>query len=216
MPDQQLSKDLSSFVAFALAIKPETVLHRHCDKDPLRGNSVKIAFRDRGALRNGEADTLEALLKRYEPLAATLAIGNHPDDKPGFEIETCAPRLEFHPGVKYELVSINAGQLSLAKRVAQIAEACRDAHHAGRNGEARASYDELIRLIEAQRQVLVGDFANIDRVANVVGIHGVGQNGNPAADGDCGGAVIFVIIEIFVCFAPDREFGIPVAAGRVE
>ena len=206
-----LSKDLGSFVSFALAVKPEVIMHRHCEKDPLRGGSVKLAF-GKKALQKNQVDTLESLMKRFEPLKAYLAITDHPDDKRGFDIKTCAPRGEFQPNTEYALISIYEKQLSIAKRIAQMAEKTHASYQAGRHDEAKSNFAELQRTIEAERRALVGDFAKIDRVSGIVGLHGVGQNGNPAADWDCGGAVIFVIIEIFVAFAPDREIAFAQAA----
>lgn len=214
MAQQQASRDLGSFVSFALAQKPQITLQRHCKNDPVRGVPIRIDFEgQREGLKQSQVDTLEALLKRYEPLRDLLLIDPaHVDDKAGFNIETCEPRVEFKPGVQYELIKISGRQAALAKKVADLAEKAHASHAAGDHAAAKAGYAELERLLVSERETLVGDLGKLDRIKNIVGLHGVGQNGNPAADGDCGGMVIFVIIEIFVAATPD--FAAPVLAVR--
>jgi hypothetical protein len=104
----------------------------------------------------------------------------------------------FQPDVDYHMIKVNSNQLAVAKQVARLVKHTHDLHTAGDRAGASAAYDELQTFLGRQREELIGDFRNVSQITDAVGMHGVGRGGNPRADGDCGGAVIFVIIEIFI------------------
>jgi len=205
MIESELPKQVRSFVSFALATKPSIVLQRHCKNEPLADTALEVRLHGKKALSHSEVSSLESLIKRYEPIKKYLYISDSPEDQAGFKISTCCPIVEFKPGVEYHIVKLDAEQLNIAKEVAHHVDRTYALHAAGDRGDARKSYDTLQDYLNRQREKLIGDFRNVQQFTEVIGMHGVGQNGNPRADGDCGGAVIFVIIEIFVCFQAEPE-----------
>jgi hypothetical protein len=201
MADTEVPTQLRSFISFALASKPTVTIHRHCDDEALPGESVQFTFEQSRSLSSAEVSSLEAMMKKYEPLRELLQAAESPAHAKGFEIETCSPVVEFQPGVSYHIVNVDKAQVDTAREMARRVERTYKLHHAGDHSGARTAYNELHQYLQRQRTALVGGFKDVPTITKAVGMHGVANNralARARADSDCGGLVIFVIIEIFI------------------
>ena len=188
-----VSKQVRSFVAFALAMKPDLVLRRKADAS---GPHLLLQVSVHDRLSEHEISSLEHLLEKYKPLKSYLdAILNAHE-----EIATCRPTVNFQPNVHHKLVRLTSEQFAVAGEVAHRAEHVHGLHTAGDHARAAAAYKEFHSYLAQQRTTLAGELKNVE-FSDAVGSYGVGR----VADDDCSGAVIFVIIEIFICFQAEPQ-----------
>jgi len=196
-----MDKQVRSFVSFALAMKPLVTINRPSAGDALSDTSVTLKFDHTvnlydAKLSEAKTTSLETLLQKYEPIKEFLQIAHSPTDVAGFNVSTSSPIVNFQPNVRYHVVQINGDQLEIAKEVARRAELVYNSHSAGDHTNAKAQFDDLQTYVSQKRDELIGDFKAAGRINDVVGQRGVGQAGQPEAIE--GGAVVFVIIEIYV------------------
>ena len=200
MNTNEIGKQVRSFVSFALAVKPSIMAQRHCANEALPGSAIEFKLSDKGTLSKSEVSSLESMIKKYEPIKEYLHICDSPEDESGFNIATCSPTVTFQPDVEYQILKLNSEQLKVAKEVARRVDHTYKLHIAKDHAGAKEAHKNLHHYLEQQRAELIGDFKNVHKITEVVGMHGVGKSVDlmRRADFDCGGAVIFVIIEIFV------------------
>jgi len=198
MTPSQVGKQVRSFVSFALAMKPLVTIQRRCPGDTLSDTAVTFKIDDTTKLSEQKVSSLETLIRKYEPIKHFLTVSSTPEEAAGLNVLTCSPKVDFQPDVDYRLIKLNEEQIEVAKEVARLVERTHGLHTSGDNSGAKTAYKDLETYLAKKRADLIGDFKDVGQITQAVGMHGLGQAGNPRADGDCGGAVIFVIIEIFV------------------
>jgi hypothetical protein len=188
MIQDQFSQSVSSFVSFALAQQPTVVLG-----DGIGPNGVSIAFGKGKRLSEAEFVSIDKLVRKFEEVRNLLPSTSSLD---ALQVHNERPQITFQPNTKYTIVSIDAEQLAIAKDVSRLAEKVYEAHAAGQHEAARGHYDDLQSLLKLKREAFLGDFVNVPEIDGVVGSHAVGRTGNPTEI--AGGAVIFVIIEVYI------------------
>jgi hypothetical protein len=109
---------------------------------------------------------------------------------------TCTPITSFQANTEYRLVRISQGQFEVAKEVAAKLDLIHVLREAGHAEEAGGEYDKLHEYLGNRRQLLMGDFKGV-RFSDAVASYGADRLA--AADDDCSGLVIFIVIEIFIC-----------------
>jgi hypothetical protein len=191
---ETLAKELRSFVTFALALKPKVTLHRKADA---HGPQLTLEISTNDRLSKGEVASLEPLLAKYKSLKPYLDAILDTDES----IATCKPTVNFEPNVHYKVTRISGDQYRIAKEVAGRLDRIQSAGAANDHKKAKVEYDDFLRYLGDERQALLGEFQGV-QFADGVASFGASR----VADGDCSGAVIFVIIEIFIAFqAPTPE-----------
>jgi hypothetical protein len=199
MSTQQFNKDVSSFVSFALRTKPTISFPGHYDN---KGNFVKepvrIRLEDNDLLSEMELSNVEALMEKYSTLKRYLTPEGSLDKLKIVPKDFVQPKDDLKAGLQYKVVSVNAKQLEIAKTVSRKANEILDAYSNGAFRKAKKLYNSLNDYVTKTRLEFINEFVTIREVEDSLGLYGVGLN-----DEDNGGAVIFVIIEIFVSFAPD-------------
>jgi hypothetical protein len=196
MAEGQLAKNVRSFVSFALAQKPSVSIRESCPTEgsgAIPNNSIEITFDPKKKLSEREVSSLDSLLKKYESIKGSLRPKHARVD---LDIKTCSPTLTFQADVNYQLLNVNSEQLEIAREVADRVERTHELHTGGKHEAARSEYDDLQKYLARQRSTLLGDFKNVNDFSAVVGSHGVDRRAR--ADSDCGGLVIFIVIEIFI------------------
>jgi hypothetical protein len=190
--DNQLSKDLSSYVSFALKLKPTVNFPGHYDdKGKFVQKSEHVDLDP--ALSKDEVFTLEALIDKYKLLKPYLRPNSTLDSLKIVPKEYKEPRSDPAKGIEYKKFTVHAGQLEIAKRVSRSVDEIYKAHSGGNEKEAKKQYNEFNRYLERTRKELLGDFRTVQEVEDGLALYGVGLN-----HADNGGAVIFVIAEIFI------------------
>jgi hypothetical protein len=196
MAEKELAKEVRSFVSFALAQKPTVSISETCPTEgsaAIPNNAIEISFDPKKGLSEREVSSIDSLMKKYESIKGSL---RSREARSQLDIKTCSPGLTFQADVHYQLLSLNSEQLDVAREVADRVERTHELHTGGKHDAARKEYDDLQKYLTKQRSALLGDLKNVHDFSKVVGSHGVDRRAR--ADSDCGGAVIFVIIEIFV------------------
>jgi hypothetical protein len=196
MTESEIGKQVRSFVSCALAMKPSVTLHRHCANEALSDTAVQLKFSDTATLSQSEVASLELMMRKYEPIKPFLHITDSAEDAKVFNIATCQPMVEFQPNVDYQIVKFTSAQFQVAKEVARRVDHTYKLHVAKDVAGAKAAYDQLHDYLQRQRAELIGDLKHVHNITDAVGLRGVGRNVNP--DLECGGMVIFIIIEIFI------------------
>ena len=107
--------------------------------------------------------------------------------------EYVEPKNDPVKGIEYRKITVHAGQLEVAKHVSKMVNSIYHAYISGRHKEAKEEYSEFGKYLEQKRKELIGDFKTVNEVEDSLALFGVGLN-----HADNGGAVIFVIIEVFV------------------
>lgn len=186
---QAISDDVRSFVSFALAMKPGVVMHRKADDD---GPRLSLTISAEEVDAEAKIASLEPIMEKYRPLRSYL--NAMMDSKE--TVSTCNPTTNFTPGVGYRLVRISQGQFEVAKELATRLDRIHVLHGAGYSNEASKEYDGLHEYLAQQRQALIGDFKGIG-FSDAVATYGADRLA-AAADEDCSGLVIFIVIEIFI------------------
>ena len=185
---EALTHDIRSFVSYALAIGPTATIHNHKTNE-----LIEFKFDERRTLGDLELASLERLVEKYGKISRHLPQGKSLD---ALDIHTSRPAVTFEPGTHYRIISIDAEQLRLAKDIAARVAQVHEAHTAGNHDDARHSYDSLVDYVSTERRAFLGDLKDIPEIDSVIGSHAVGRSGDPHAMN--GGAVIFVIAEIFI------------------
>jgi hypothetical protein len=198
MTNKDFNKDLGSYISFALRKKEPITLPGHFDKKGNFNNkSVKINFDNENKLSDREFSTIEKLMekhllfKKYIPKSSSL--DNLKIIKPK---KTEFRAYKENPKSDYRIVTVNSKQLEIAKNIAKRVDYIHKSYLAERHVDAKKSYLKLQSYLDKKRESLFGDFETIQEVEDSFGLHAVGTNGNPQVMS--GGAVVFVIIEIYV------------------
>lgn len=183
----EISKELRGFVTFALGMKPVLVMNRTGEE----GADLTLTISAGERVVDEEVASLEPLMARYELLKPALdAIRNTKES-----VATCKPTSHFEPNVHYRLIRVTEQQYRIAKEVA----ARLDRIHAARVEEddesAQREYDDFHRYLGKERAALIGEFQRVHFSNAEVSF---GANRLAAADDDCSGVVIFIIIEVFI------------------
>lgn len=192
LADETLSEDLRSFITFALAMKPDVRFQRQPDKTgPALTLSISAEERKDDTRIEEKLSGLEPLMEKYRPLRPFL----HSVIDTEESTQTCTPITSFKPGVEYRLVQINQAQFDVAKQVAGRLDRIHVLHESGYLKEAEQEYGALDEYLVDQRARLIGDFKNV-RFSDAVATFGADRLA--AAEVDCSGLVIFIVIEIFI------------------
>jgi hypothetical protein len=192
MEKQQFGKELNSYISFALKLKPAINFPGHFGPNgKFADQPVHLDLDDGEKLTGLELSNVEGLIEKYKKLKPYLPSGG------GLEKLRIVPK-EFKqpkstPGIRYKKVTIHANQLEIAKTVAKKVDEIYTAHSNGDEKKAKNAYNELQKYISIQRSAYLGDFKSIREVEDSLAMFGMGL-----AHEDNGGAVIFVIIEIFI------------------
>lgn len=189
--------NVRSFISLALATdEPRITISANCaEEGQFVGKAVDVEFEPDRALSKKQFASIDQLVKKYESIKNYIDIGG---SQSSLQADTCSPIVAFKPGTKYEIVEVSSEQLALAKDVAQRVVKVHSLHTAGDTKGAISEYDALQSFVSTKRSDFLGQFRNIRSLNEAVGVRGIGTNGAPRADADCTGAVIFVIIEIFI------------------
>lgn len=191
------SDEVRSFVTFALASKPSLSIHRRT-RGSVPDTTLTIATK-RASVGSDAYTDIDALLAKYE--SARPYLKNIVESMES--IATCTPTVSFEPGVDYALIRISEGQFRLARELASRLEVVREARESGDAEAFRELVESLQSYIAEQRAALVGEFvgtefsdAEITFGREAVAAYGADRVAT--ADANCSGAVIFVVIEIFL------------------
>lgn len=193
MNEKQFSKELSSYVSFALKSNPAAPLSTLFvdSTGNIGANQPEVPAR----LSDNEFHLIEALLEKYTPLKMYLPAATTLNT-----LETVAadykPEAEYQkPGFEYRKVAVNRNQLEIAQYVAKKVD---DIHHLFMMGEhqlAKTNYMALQEFLNHTKAALISEYKSVSELEESVGMHAVGSNGNPQA---LKNPVIFILIEIFI------------------
>jgi hypothetical protein len=186
---QTLADDVRSFVTFALAMKPDVVIHRRADDD---GPRMTLTISAEEAEEEAKIASLEPIMEKYRPLRSYLNALIDSDET----IATTKPTTNFQPGLDYRLFRISEAQFQVAKELALRLDRIHVLHDTEYVAEASREYDGLHEYLTGQRQALIGEFKGVT-FSNAVATYGSDRLA-AAADDDCSGLVIFIVIEIFI------------------
>ncbi len=192
--DNHFSKDISSYVSFALRIRPAVAFPGYYDD---RGNFVdkptRVPIDEYTALSKKELLTLESLMHKFKLLKPYLRPNATLDSLKIVPKEYEEKKSDPEKGIEYRKITVHAGQLEVAKQVSRMVNDIYHTHTIGNNKEAKEKYNQFNKYLEQTRKELVGDFRTASEVDDSLALYGVGLN-----HADNGGAVIFVIAEIFI------------------
>lgn len=195
MAENEVGKQVRSFVSFALAMRPSVTLDSAHAGDTPSDMSVKFTLDDSNKLSLSKLASLESLLEKYEPLKEFLRSTSREHTQSDL---LASPTVTFQPGVNYQIINLTSEQVAVATKVAQLIERTHYLHTAADHAGAALAYDDLQRYVEQKRDKLIGEFKNIGRITDGIGMHGVGRSGDPGADVQDAGEVIFVLAAIFI------------------
>jgi hypothetical protein len=182
------SRDLRSFIALALALKPNVALHTSQKRHD--GSSLKLDISVSEREKAAELAELEPLMAKYKtvkPYLDGMIISN-------LSVSNAAHTVEFSPNVNYKLVRVTKDQLETAKEVAHYLDKIHKAHSDKDNRQAQKEYDEFHEYLSEKRSSLIGEFSGIE-FTNAVASYGVAPT---RADIVSTEALVFVVIKIFV------------------
>lgn len=192
--DNSFAKDLSSYVSFALKLRPAINFPGHYDeKGKFIGKPARVKLNDQALLAEKELSTLSALMEKFKLLKPYLRPGSTLDNLKIVPKEYVEPKSDPAKGIEYKKITVNAGQLKVAKEVSAMVDTIYKMHSGGKKKEAKEKYEEFNKYLGKKRKELVGEFRTIGELEDSLALYGVGLN-----HADNGGAVIFVIIEVVV------------------
>lgn len=192
--DSSFAKDLSSYVSFALKVRPSVAFPGHYnDKGDFVEKPAGVHLNNRAALSTTELSTLSSLMEKFKLLRPYLRPQQTLDSLKIVPKEYVEPKSDRAKGVEYKKITVNEGQLNVAKEVYKMVDGIYQANTAGNEKEAREKYNEFNKYLDHKRKELVGEFQTVGEVEDSLALYGVGLN-----HADNGGAVIFVIIEVVV------------------
>ncbi len=184
----RVENDLRSFVTFALALKPSVTFHRKPDS---RGPELSLTFEVKeGGESKPKFHNIEPLMERYRQLKPYLDV----IVRSGEHISNCLPTINFQPNVRYHTIRLTEGEFAIAKETAMHLASIDNAMSSNETTAASAAFNQFQTFLKAKRDHMVGAFKGL-QLSNPVASFGAGR---VSADGDCTGAVIFVIAEAIV------------------
>ena len=190
----QFAKDLSSYVSFALKVRPKVAFPGHYDE---KGKFVetpgRVEMSEYAALSKTELSTLDSLVNKFKLIRPYLRPNSTLDSLKIVPKDYVVPKGDSDKGIEYKKITVNAGQLEVAKHVSRMVDAVYQAQTEGKGNEAKEKYNEFNKYLGQKRKELVGDFRTANELEDSLALYGVGLN-----HADNGGAVIFVIIEVVV------------------
>lgn len=222
MSEERFKRELAGYISLALAtVFPTATANEQINSADQNDSAIAeelvnqelSAVISLGSLDVRELSSLEMLSRKYEEVKRFFPKGIEDLSSAAFPTLSDESRSslfisgleqrgsqeipqEFPMGLDPRVVAISQDQYKTAVEVHRLADAASTAFREGRQEEARSNYDELASLLEKKREALYGGFQTIDQLEEAVGAYAVGRNADPQAAG--GGAVIFVVIEIYV------------------
>lgn len=203
--DKQFSKDLGSYVSFALRenlflslANPFGSLTNPIvgeDKRPGQFFDQEYASLQTAKLGEREMASIEKLMARYATLQQYLPARSDFSQLEIMAGEDAAEAPAQQPGKAYRKVAVDANQLAIARFVAGKVAEIFDSYTKGAHLAARASYNALQGFLAHKRAAMVGSFESVTEIEESLGMHAVGTNGNPQA---LANPVVFVLIEIWL------------------
>lgn len=205
MQDSSFAKEIASYVALALATigvaQPATA---QSGLEMLTfDQSGEMAATERfpvtiGGLRQNELASIETLVEKYREVEKFIP-GGGSLGKLEFvqrDMGEVLPENSVPIGIDPRVAAVSREQFNTAQQlhdyVGRISAAMAD----GNDGSAKDTYQELARFVETERDTLYGNFDSYQQMSEVLGAYSEGRGADSFAAG--GGAVIFVIIEIYV------------------
>lgn len=198
MSSEQFQKDLSSYISFALKVKPGVNFSgSYRDEGRYTEKSLKQELGNSDNLSAQELGSIEELMTKYQGLKKYLApksalsklkvIPGHiePKDKPA-------------RGVKYRNVSVTANQFEIAKTVASMVEGIHCSYLEGDQRKAKTSYLNFRNYLSTKRSELIGDFRTVRELEDTMGMYGVGLNGGFDTADKMYWLPVFIVIEIYI------------------
>lgn len=192
--ENSFARDLGSYVSFALKLRPAVAFPGYYNE---KGEFVKkpsnVNLNNRAALSTTELSTLSALMEKFKLLKPYLRPNATLDSLKIVPKEYTEPKSDPAKGIEYRKITVNEGQLNVAKHVYKMVDGIYKAHISGNEKEARERYNEFNKYLDQKRKELIGEFRTVGEIEDSLALYGVGLN-----HADNGGAVIFVIIEVVV------------------
>ena len=199
MSTKQFQKDISSFVTFALKVKPEiTFSGQYNDNGSFVKKSITENLQNSDNLSTRELATLEELLARYQKLKKYLPPKSTLSKLKIIPTQYIEPREKPEPGVKYKKVSVNASQFEIAKSVASRVDEIHKAYLKGDNRKAKTGYLELQNFMSLKRNELVGEFRTVRELEDTMGMYGIGLNGGVDPRDKMYWLPVFIVIEVWI------------------
>ncbi|MBE7171145.1 MAG: hypothetical protein INR73_11175 [Williamsia sp.] len=195
MKEKQFSKELSSYVSFALKSNSATLSAQFVDSTGNITSNPAGQPEIPGRLSDNEFRTIEALLERYAPVKAYLPGATTINTLEGVDPDYKADAVYQKPGFRYKAVAVNKNQLEIARYVSKKVDDIYSLCMMGERGLAKASYDALQDFLANTKAALISEYKSVADLEESVGMHAVGTNGNPQA---LRNPVIFILIEIFI------------------
>jgi len=184
----RVEDEIRSFVTFALALKPNVTFHRKPDS---RGPELRLSFEAKGGGTSSPGYySLEPLMERYRQLKPYLDV----IARSGEDIANCFPTINFQPNVRYHTIRLTEGEFAIAKETAMHLATIDNALSSNETAAASAAFERFQTFLQVKRDQMIGAFEGL-QLANPIASFGAGR---VSADGDCTGAVIFVIAEVII------------------
>lgn len=192
--ENQLKKDLSSYVSFALKVKPSISFQGHYDREgKFLSKPTKLKLEDRDNLSEIEFAEIEELMDNYLMFKPYMPPMGSLDNLKIVPREYVVPEESKEPGVEYRKVTVNAKQLELAKVVAKAVDEIHGLYIKGEFRQAKANYNALNQFLSEKRTEYIGDFKSMREIEDSLGMFGVGGTANP----EFWGEVAFIVIEVW-------------------
>ncbi len=205
MHDSSFAREIATYVALALATvgiaQPATA--QSGLEMPTFDQSGGMAATERfpvtiGGLREKELSSIEALVKKYREVEKFIP-GGGSLGKLEFvkrDMGEGVPDKSVPIGIDPRVAAVSREQFETAQKLHDYVGRISAAMAEGNDGSAKDTYQELARFVETERNTLYGNFESYQQMSEVLGAYSEGRGAGSFAVG--GGAVIFVIIEIYV------------------
>jgi hypothetical protein len=205
MHDSAFAREIATYVALALAIvgTAQSATAQSGLELPTFDPSGEMAATEQfpvtiGGLRDKELSSIETLVQKYREVEKFIPGGGS------------LGKLEFVKrdmgegvwddavpiGIDPRVAAVSREQFETAQKVHDYVDRISAAMAEGNDGSAKETYQELARFVEAERTALYGNFESYQQMSEVLGAYSEGRGADTLAVG--GGAIIFVIIEIYV------------------
>jgi hypothetical protein len=198
MSNEQFQKELSSYVSFALKVKPGVDFAGHySDKGSFAKKPLKQELSSSDNLSAQELSSIDELMAKYQMLKKFLPPKSALSKLkviPGYIEPKDKPAL----GVKYRNVAVNANQFEIAKTVASMVEGIYSTYLKGDQRQAKTSYLDFQNYLSTKRSELIGEFRTVRELEDTMGMYGVGLNGGIDTRDKMYWLPVFIVIEIWI------------------